>query len=135
MERGRGPVATVLIQQGTLKRGEHIVIGSVYGKVRNMMDHRGKSLKQAGPSTPIEVFGLSGLPETGDMLTHVKTEKDARTLAEHRAQAKRDAELAKVKKQTLEDLIASANAPWSWDSTLWTAATGSLPSRNSRVTR
>ncbi|MCO4745180.1 MAG: translation initiation factor IF-2 [Proteobacteria bacterium] len=110
MERGRGPVATVLIQKGTIKKGEHVVIGSVFGKVRNMMDHKGKSLKSAGPSMPIEIFGLSGLPETGDSLTQVNSEKDARTLADHRAQAKRDAEMAKVRRQTADDLFAAGRA-------------------------
>ena len=94
VERGRGAVATVLVQKGTLKPGNSIVLGATYGKVRSMHDFTGKKLKLAGPSTPVEVFGLNDLPETGDVVTAVKNDKDARTLAGHRHDAKRQAELA-----------------------------------------
>ncbi len=104
MERGRGPVATVLIQQGVLKRNDQVVLGSTYGKVRAMMDHRGKKMKEAGPSTPVEIFGLNDLPRTGDTLNVVRNEKDARTLADHRALAEKQALMSKNRRRTLEDL-------------------------------
>ena len=110
MERGRGPVATVLVQHGTLSRNDHVVIGSTYGKVRAMMDFRGKNLKTAGPSTPVEIFGLQDLPRTGDTLNVVKAEKDARTLAEHRAEVERQAQMSKNRRRTLEDLQRLAAA-------------------------
>ena len=89
MERGRGAVASVLVQKGTLKRGDHVVLGSAFGKVRAMIGSTGKNIKVAAPSTPVELFGLSELPEVGDVVNAVKSEKNARALAEHRANAKR----------------------------------------------
>ena len=108
MERGRGAVATVLIQKGTLKRGDHVVLGSAFGKVRAMLDHTGSRLKTAGPSTPVELFGLSELPEVGDTVNSVKSEKNARTLASHRAEAKRQEAMSKTRRKTAEDLFAQA---------------------------
>jgi translation initiation factor IF-2 len=104
MEQGRGPVATVLVQQGTLKSGDHVVLGSRFGKVRAMMDFRGQRIKEAGPATPVEIFGLSDLPNVGDSVIVVKNEKNARTLAEHRAELDRQAALAKSGRRTLDDL-------------------------------
>ncbi len=108
MERGRGAVATVLVQKGTLKRGDHVVLGAVSGKVRAMVDHKGKPLKEAGPSTPVEIFGLSDLPQTGDVLTAVENEKNARTLAEHRAAQRRQEDMARQRRKTSDDLFAMA---------------------------
>ena len=108
MERGRGAVASVLVQQGTLKRGDHVVLGSAFGRVRAVVDHAGKKLKTAGPSTPVELFGLSGLPEVGDSFHAVKNEKNARALAEHREVAKKQAEMAQNKRRDIDDLIAAA---------------------------
>ncbi len=108
MERGRGAVATVLVQQGTLKRGDHVVLGSAFGRVRAMVDHRGKRLKAAGPSTPVELFGLSELPEVGDTMAVVANEKNARTLAEHRAEQKKLKAMSAGRKNTLEELYAAA---------------------------
>jgi translation initiation factor IF-2 len=108
MERGRGAVATVLIQKGTLNRGDHVVLGSAFGKVRAMVDYRGKRIKVAGPSTPVELFGLSELPEVGDSMNVVTSEKNARKLADHRAVAKRQAAMAKTRRRTAEDLFAAA---------------------------
>ncbi len=110
VERGRGPVASVLVQQGTLKRGDHVVLGSAFGKVRAMMDFKGKKLKQAGPSTPVEIFGLSELPGVGDTLSVVANEKNARTLAEHRADEARQKLMARTRRRTLEDLIREGGA-------------------------
>ncbi len=111
MERGRGAVASILVQSGTLKRNDFVVLGAAYGKVRAMLDDQGNKLKVAGPSTPVEIFGLSELPEVGDSVSVVKTEKDARKLAEHRAEAKRLAEMSKDKKKTAEDIFAAAAGP------------------------
>jgi translation initiation factor IF-2 len=110
MERGRGAVATVLVQQGTLNRGDYVVLGSAFGKVRALMDYKGGRLKSAGPSTPVEVFGLSELPEVGDEMAVVKNEKNARKLAEHRGRHKRDKALVNTRRRTAEDLFAAANA-------------------------
>jgi translation initiation factor IF-2 len=104
VERGRGPVATVLVQQGTIKAGDHIVMGSVYGRIRSMTDFKGKVLKTAGPSTPVEIFGISGLPRTGDTLSVTANERNARTLAEHRAEQEREAALSKHRRRTADDL-------------------------------
>jgi len=111
MERGRGAVATVLVQKGTLKRGDHVVLGSAYGKVRAIVGGLGENLKEAGPSTPVELFGLSELPEVGDSVHTVKSEQNARALAEHRSNTKREGAMSGVRRRTAEDLFASANAP------------------------
>jgi translation initiation factor IF-2 len=109
MERGRGPVATVLVQRGTLHRGDFVVLGSAFGKVRAVVDHTGARLKDAPPSTPVELFGLSELPEVGDKMMVVENEKNARALAEHRAQERRDQIQATTRRRTAEDLFASAS--------------------------
>ncbi|MBW1876952.1 MAG: translation initiation factor IF-2 [Deltaproteobacteria bacterium] len=108
MERGRGAVATVLVHKGTLPRGDHVVLGAVYGKVRAMVDHKGEMIQEAGPSMPVEIFGLNHLPQTGDVLTTVESEKNAKTLAEHRAAQQRQEELARHRRRTAEDLFAAA---------------------------
>ncbi len=108
MERGRGAVASVLIQQGTLKKGDHVVIGSAFGRVRAMIDPRGKRLKEAGPSTPVELFGLSELPQVGDELAVVANEKNARKLAQHRAEQKKRIAQSEGRRNALEDLYAAA---------------------------
>ena len=106
VERGRGCVATVLVQKGTLKPKDPIVLGPVYGKVRAMQDHNGKVMKTAGPSAPVEIIGLNDVPSAGDTFVVVKNDKDARALATHRAEEiKRQASSAN-KKLTLQDLFA-----------------------------
>ncbi|MFK7930462.1 MAG: translation initiation factor IF-2 [Myxococcota bacterium] len=110
VERGRGAVASVLIQRGTLKRGDNVVLGSSFGRVRAMVDHKGKKLKTAGPSTPVELFGISEVPSVGDVFTVVKSEKDARAVADHRAEQKRQATFSKQTRATAEDLFAAAAA-------------------------
>jgi translation initiation factor IF-2 len=110
MERGRGAVATVLVQKGTLHRGDYVVLGSAYGRVRAIVGSSDPNMKEAGPSTPVELFGLSELPEVGDSVHAVKSEQNARALAEHRSDAKRAAAMAGHTRKTAEDLFASASA-------------------------
>ena len=108
MQRGRGAVATVLVQKGTLKSGDHIVLGTTYGKVKAIFDHDGKKLKEALPATPVELFGLSELPNTGDDFAVVKSEKNAKSLAEHRANQRKREEMSRQHRKTAEDLFAAA---------------------------
>jgi translation initiation factor IF-2 len=95
IDRGRGPVATLLVQNGTLHVGDSFICGNVYGKVRAMFDDRGQPLKSGGPSTPVEVLGLQGVPEAGDRLL-VTDEAKARHIAEYRQSKLREATLAKT---------------------------------------
>jgi translation initiation factor IF-2 len=84
LDKGRGPVATVLVTRGTLKRGDNFVVGTQSGRVRALVDHKGQQLKEAGPSMPVEVLGLSGVPSAGDSFTVVENEQRAREVAEYR---------------------------------------------------
>jgi len=95
VDKGRGPVATVLVQNGTLHVGDVFVVGAVYGKVRAMFDDRGQPIKQAAPSTPVEVLGLQGIPEAGDQF-QVADEAKARHIVEYRQGKQREASLAKT---------------------------------------
>ena len=104
IERGRGPVATVLVQEGTLKAGAPFVCGTQYGKVRAMMDESGAKVEEAGPSMPVEIIGLQGVPEAGDVFTAVNDEATAREVAAHRLEKKRQTQLAATSKVSLEDL-------------------------------
>ncbi|MDX9709934.1 MAG: translation initiation factor IF-2 [Trichloromonas sp.] len=106
LDRGRGPVATVLVQEGTLRVGDPIVTGVHFGRVRTMADDRGGRVEAAGPSCPVEVTGLSGVPDAGDSFHSVEDEKTAKEVAQHRAQKVREAELAKTSKISLEQLYA-----------------------------
>jgi translation initiation factor IF-2 len=106
LDRGRGPVATVLIQEGTLKIGDPIVTGTYYGSVRSMANDRGVRIKTAGPSDPVEITGLSGVPDAGDNFYSLETERSARDVAQHRLQKAREAELAKSSKISLDQLYA-----------------------------
>jgi translation initiation factor IF-2 len=94
VDKGRGPVATVLVQNGTLRVGESFICGSVYGKVRALYNDRGQPVKQAGPSTPVEVLGLQGVPEAGDQML-VTDEAKARHISEYRQTKQREATLAR----------------------------------------
>jgi len=105
LDKGRGPVATILVQKGTLRVGDAFVIGSTYGKVRAMLDDRGRRVKAAGPSTPIEVLGISDVPEAGDSLVVVESEKEAREIAEARARRKRETDLKAHERPFLDDLF------------------------------
>ena len=106
LDKGRGPVATVLIQGGTLKVGEAFVVGSISGRVRGLTSDKGIRLKEAGPSTPVEVIGLLGVPEAGDQLVVVKDERAARDIAEDRMQKQKDVGFAASSRPTLDDLFA-----------------------------
>jgi translation initiation factor IF-2 len=108
LEKGRGPVATVLVEEGTLKVGDALVTGTHYGRVRAMMDERGQLIEETPPGYPVEVLGLSGVPVAGDDFNVVQDEKAAKEIAEHRAEKARAKELGSVKKATLEDLFAKA---------------------------
>ncbi|TVR03075.1 MAG: translation initiation factor IF-2 [Deltaproteobacteria bacterium] len=94
LDVGRGPVATVIVQRGTLTPGQIVVIGQHYGRVRTMSDEHGRLLETAGPSTPVELTGLSGVPESGETLYVVNEEKDARTIAEHVGAQAKQADMA-----------------------------------------
>jgi len=106
LDRGRGPVATVLVQEGTLKIGDPIVAGLHQGRVRTMINDRGQAMEKAGPSCPVEVTGLSGVPDAGDAFHAVEDEKVAKEVALHRQQKIREAELAKTSKISLDQLYA-----------------------------
>ncbi|PWT70410.1 MAG: translation initiation factor IF-2 [Proteobacteria bacterium] len=106
LDRGRGPVATVLVENGTLKTGDYVVVGNVFGRVRAMFNDRGVALDAAGPSTPVEVLGLEGLPQAGDQVTAVEDRDKAVGVAEYRQQKAREATLAKSSKVSLEGFAA-----------------------------
>ena len=106
LERGRGPVATVLVQSGTLRVGDVFVVGIVSGKVRALITHTGAKVQEAGPSIPVEVAGLPGVPSAGDVFQVVKDERVAREIAEDRAHKQRTADLSGSAKVTLDDLFA-----------------------------
>jgi len=106
LERGRGPVATVLVQSGTLRVGDVFVVGIVSGKVRALITHTGAKVQEAGPSIPVEVAGLPGVPSAGDVFQVVKDERVAREIAEDRARKQRTADLSGSAKVTLDDLFA-----------------------------
>ncbi len=104
LDRGRGPVATVLVQNGTLNDGDNFVVGNVYGKVRAMFDDRGAALESAPPSTPVEILGMEGLPQAGDQFVVVADRDKARGISEYREQKAREAALAKSSRVSLEGL-------------------------------
>ena len=107
VEPGRGPTATVIVQMGTLKVGEPFICGDYSGKVKSLIDDRGKSLKEAGPSTPVKVLGFTGLPNAGDELLVMESERAAKTLSDERLQAKRAEKLTVPQRATLETLLES----------------------------
>jgi translation initiation factor IF-2 len=104
LDRGRGPVATVLAQNGTLHTGDNFVVGNVYGKVRAMFDDRGQQLTAAPPSTPVEILGMEGLPQSGDQFVVVADRDKARGISDYREQKAREATLAKTSRVSLEGL-------------------------------
>ena len=108
VDRGRGTVATVLVQGGTLRVGDAFVVGPHHGKVRALIDDKGNPVDEAGPSTPVQVQGLSGVPEAGDEFQVVADEKAARQVAEHRAVKRRETELSQGTKVSLESLMERA---------------------------
>ncbi|ETD84238.1 translation initiation factor IF-2 [Rhodobacter capsulatus] len=110
LDVGRGPVATVLVQHGTLKRGDIFVVGEQWGKVRALVNDKGERVDEAGPSVPVEVLGLNGTPEAGDVLNVVETEAQAREIADYREKAAKDKRAAAGAATTLEQLMAKAKA-------------------------
>ncbi len=110
LDVGRGPVATVLVQNGTLRQGDIFVVGEQWGKVRALIDDKGERINEAGPSVPVEVLGLSGTPEAGDVLNVVETEAQAREIASYREQAAKDRRAAAGAATTLEQMMAKAKA-------------------------
>lgn len=106
LDKGRGAVATLLVQNGTLHMGDSIIVGSTYGRIRAMFDDSGKKIKSAGPSIPVEVLGLSEVPAAGDRFTVVKDEKTARNMAEARKEKIRQESFATSHRVSLEDLYS-----------------------------
>ena len=108
LEKGRGAVATLLVKQGTLEKGNSVVLGTTHGRIRAMTDFSGKTLKSAGPSMPVEVIGLSQVPVAGDNFVVVKSDKDAKALVENRLAEQKAKAQVKPTKVTLEDLFSMA---------------------------
>ncbi|MEW6723694.1 MAG: translation initiation factor IF-2 [Bacillota bacterium] len=106
LDKGRGPVATILVQTGTLRIGDAVVCGLTYGRVRAMLDDRGRRVKKAGPSTPVEVVGLSDIPAAGDLLFAVEDDKKAREIAGKRQARQREQEIGGQAKMSLDDLFS-----------------------------
>jgi translation initiation factor IF-2 len=104
LDRGRGPVATVLVQDGTLRMGDPFIVGPIFGKVRALFDDRGGPIKEAGPATPVEVLGLTALPEAGDSFQVVSDEVKAKQVASYREQKQREAALGAGARLTLDQL-------------------------------
>jgi len=110
LDVGRGPVATVLVQKGTLRQGDIFVVGEQWGKVRALINDQGERVKEAGPSVPVEVLGLNGSPEAGDVLNVVPDEARAREIAEYREQVAKDKKAAAGAGVSLDQLLANAKA-------------------------
>lgn len=106
LDKGRGPVATLLIQNGTLRSGNPIVVGATYGRVRQLVDDRGREIKAAGPATPVEITGLNDVPEAGDKFMVFETEREARHIGEERAQKKIEEERNSTSAMSLDDLFS-----------------------------
>jgi translation initiation factor IF-2 len=110
LDVGRGPVATVLVHNGTLRQGDIFVVGEKWGKVRALVNDKGERIAEAGPSVPVEVLGLNGTPEAGDVLNVVETEGQAREIAAYREQVSKDKRAAAGAATTLEQMMAKAKA-------------------------
>ena len=106
LDKGRGPVATLLIQNGTLRSGNPIVVGATYGRVRQLVDDRGREIKAAGPATPVEITGLNDVPEAGDKFMVFETEREARHVGEERARKKIEEERNSTSAMSLDDLFS-----------------------------
>ena len=104
LDRGRGPVATLLVQNGTLKTGDTVVVGTCFGRIRKMVNDSGLEIKKAGPSTPVEIIGLNDVPVAGDMFLSFDDDHKARQIAESRLQAKVESERRQTSAMTLDDL-------------------------------
>lgn len=108
LDKGRGPVATCLVQRGTLEKGHYIVAGKQIGRVRALIDDKGRVVTSAGPSVPVQILGLDGVPDAGDKLNAIKDERAAKALVEYRINEERESK-AKTKKMSLEELFAKMN--------------------------
>ena len=104
LDKGKGYVATVMVQAGTLRKGDVILAGAHYGRVKALMDHRGKILKEAGPSTPVQVLGLNGAPQAGDKFNAMESEREAKEIATKREQILREQSIRATKRTTLSDI-------------------------------
>ena len=110
LDKGRGPVATVLVQSGTLKTGDVVLAGSTYGRVRAMLDEDGKTIKSAGPSIPVEIQGLTEVPQAGDEFMVMSDERRAREIATYRAGKFRNTKLAKAQAANLQNMFTDLSA-------------------------
>ena len=111
LDKGRGPVATMLVQKGTMKIGDTIAVGSAYGRVRAMINDKGQNVKEAGPSQPVEILGLNGVPAAGEIFVATKNEKEARSMAETYIACDKEKLLAETKaKMSLDDLFSQIQA-------------------------
>ena len=110
LDKGRGPVATVLVQNGTLHQGDYVIVGNAVGRVRAMVDDKGKTVKVAGPSVPVEIIGLDDVPQAGDELNAVEDERMARNLAEQRKERLRQEILQANSRVNLDDLFGQISA-------------------------
>ena len=112
LDKGRGPVATVLVQKGTLNVGDHIAVGTAYGKVRAILDHKGERVKQATPSTPVEILGLNGVPSAGEIFVATENDKEAKQIAQAYVDQGKDKllEETKAKKLSLDGLFSQIQA-------------------------
>ena len=110
VEVGRGPIATLLVQRGTLKKGDTVVVGETYGRIRNLIDHKGNGMNSAGPSTPAQILGLAEAPKPGDEINVVKNEREAKKISTNRIQERKMLETAPAppKQVALEDFFAQA---------------------------
>ncbi len=110
IEPGRGPIATILVQNGTLNKGDYVVVGETFGRARSLIDHKGENLNSAGPSTPVQILGLESTPAPGDRLNTVKNEREAKKIAENRVSERKLLTAAPEKKKvSLEDFFANAS--------------------------
>jgi translation initiation factor IF-2 len=106
LDKGRGKVTTILVQSGTLKKGDIVIAGLEFGKVKQIVDDKGKSIKEAGPSTPVEILGLSGVPDSGSEVIVVETERKAREVAEFRKTKDRESKLQKQQAEKMDNFFS-----------------------------
>jgi len=109
VEPGRGPIATIIVQMGTLRTGDPFICGDYGGKIKSLIDDRGKPIKEAGPSTPVKILGFSGLPQAGDEFLVMESERSAKTLSEERLVDRRAGKLSAPQRATLESLLEAAD--------------------------
>ena len=110
LDKGRGNIASILVQEGTLRNGDYVLAGTNFGRVRNMMDERGNPVDSAGPSIPVEILGLDGTPNAGDDLIVVKDERKAREVVSMRIQKEREIKFSRQQKASLDNIFDSFGA-------------------------